>query len=227
MRFAVVSGVLAQTVMTSMMSTIALVMHDHGHDWPTVAVSLSAHFLGMFGLVLGGRAAGVSPWSKSIARRGARRPRGGRPDAAGPSRAGMGGPRDVRSRVGMEPGLVAATAILADATAPLERAGLLGFSDFAALATAAAGTILAGVALGTLGLGALVGVRGRLGAQPAGCVRTPTGPRGRSAPRRRVGVVILTFLRRRARGHAPAATRTAAGLRSVRYRGRPRARGGA
>jgi hypothetical protein len=56
--------------------------------------------------------------------------------------------------------------LLADATHPIERARLLGFSDFLALGTAALGAALAGVVLGTLGLGALVGLGASLALLP-------------------------------------------------------------
>jgi MFS family permease len=58
--------------------------------------------------------------------------------------------------VGWNIGFVAATAMLADATEPTERGRLLGFADFLALGAASIGASLAGLVLGSLGLGALV-----------------------------------------------------------------------
>ncbi|HJP65072.1 MAG TPA: hypothetical protein VKA30_02070, partial [Actinomycetota bacterium] len=51
---------------------------------------------------------------------------------------------------------VAATAVLSDATEPHERAGLLGFSDFAAIGTAAVGAVSSAAILGLVGVMALV-----------------------------------------------------------------------
>jgi MFS family permease len=156
-RAALIAAVVGQTVMSSTMATISLVLHNHGHGWPAAAVTLSAHFLGMFGLVLVvGRLVDRIGRDRSV--------------VAGMAVLAAGvlallaevevrwvAPAMLIIGIGWNISFVAATAMLADATAPLERARLLGFGDFLAYGIAAAGVTLAGVVIGALGLGALVG----------------------------------------------------------------------
>ncbi len=157
-RVAIVAAVFAQIVMTSMMSMVSLVLHDHGHGWPSVSISLSAHFLGMFGLVLViGRL--IDRLGRTLAA------------LIGLVILGAGtlaliaeirllwiAPAMFAIGIGWNVSYVAATAMLADATSPTERAGLLGFVDFLALGGAAIGTVLAGIVLDRVSLGALVGI---------------------------------------------------------------------
>jgi MFS family permease len=156
-RVALAAAVVAQTVMTSMMGIVSLVLHDHGHGWKTVAISLSAHFLGMFGLVLV-----VGSLVDRIGR-GVSLVLGLLVLAAGvllllaDVELGWVAPAMFLIGVGWNVAFVAATTMLADATEPSERARLLGFSDFAAFSAAAVGSLLAGVVLEARGLGALVG----------------------------------------------------------------------
>lgn len=49
---ALTSAVVAQAVMNGLMTIVGLVLVGHGHHLSAVAFSMSAHFLGMFGLVL-------------------------------------------------------------------------------------------------------------------------------------------------------------------------------
>ncbi|MBI4201772.1 MAG: hypothetical protein HY532_01475, partial [Chloroflexi bacterium] len=49
---AFIAAVLAQGVMAALMSVTGLIMIGHGHDVAAVPIVMSAHFLGMFGLVL-------------------------------------------------------------------------------------------------------------------------------------------------------------------------------
>ncbi len=60
--------------------------------------------------------------------------------------------------LGWNVGFVAATAMMADATSPAERAGLLGFADFLAMGSSVVSALLAGVVIGAFGMGALVAV---------------------------------------------------------------------
>jgi MFS family permease len=152
-RAAVVVAVLAQGVMSTMMSIVGVALVDHGHELSAVALTMSSHFLGMFGLVLV-----VGPVVDRIGR----------------DRAILGGmvvlaigclglavglelgsavPAMFAIGVGWNLAFVAATAMISDATEPHERARLLGFADFLAIAAAAGGSVVAGAILGTVGSG--------------------------------------------------------------------------
>jgi MFS family permease len=155
-RVALVAAIVAQTVMTAMMSIVALVLHHHGHEWPTVAVSMSAHFLGMFGLVLvAGRVVDRIGRDRAVVL-GLLVLTGGILTLLAEVELQWVAPAMFAIGVGWNVAFVAATTMLADATEPLERARLLGFVDFAALGSAAVGSILAGMVLETFSLGALV-----------------------------------------------------------------------
>jgi MFS family permease len=157
-RRALVAAIAAQIVMTSMMSIVSLAMRMHGHRWPAIAVSMSAHFLGMFGLVLV-----VGPIVDRVGRVAAA--------FAGLVVVAAGAllllvdlqvwyvaPAMWAVGVGWNVAFVAATAMLADATQPQERASLLGFSDFSALGSAALGAVLAGIVVSEWGLPWLAGI---------------------------------------------------------------------
>jgi MFS family permease len=165
-RAAVVAALISQGVMAMMMSTISLHLRDHAHGWSAVSIALSAHFLGMFGLVLFvGRLV----------------------DRIGRERSLVIGllvlvasvfallaevelrwvaPAMLIVGVGWNVSFVAATAMMADATGPAERAGLLGFADFLAMGSSVVSSLLAGIAIGVLGIGALVVVGGTVAMIP-------------------------------------------------------------
>jgi MFS family permease len=165
-RAALVAAVLAQGVMSTMMSIVGVALVDHGHDLAAVAATISSHFLGMFALVL---------------------VVGSVVDRIGRDRAILGGmivlaigclgltfgvalgtavPAMFAIGVGWNVAFVAATAMLSDATQPHERGRLLGFVEFVAIATAAGGSIVAGAMLGTIGPRAMAGVGAALALLP-------------------------------------------------------------
>jgi MFS family permease len=165
-RAALVAAVLAQGVMSTMMSIVGVAMVEHGHDLVAVEIAMSGHFLGMFGLVL---AVG------SVV------------DRVGRDRSVLAGmtvivggcllllpsvalawtiPAMLLIGIGWNVSFVAATAMLADATLPQERGRLLGFVDFVALTVAAGGSVVAGVMLGTVGLDPMVWVAGGIALIP-------------------------------------------------------------
>jgi MFS family permease len=166
-RAALVAAVLAQGVMSTMMSIVGVALVDHGHDLAAVAFSMSAHFLGMFGLVLVvGRVVDRLGRDRSIL--------GGLVVLAVgclallPGRAlGWVVPAMFAIGVGWNISFVAATAMLSDASEPHERGRLLGFVDFVAIAVAAAGSVVAGAILGIAGLNPMVLVAALLALAPA------------------------------------------------------------
>jgi MFS family permease len=88
--------------------------------------------------------------------------------------------------LGWNVSFVAATAMLVDATQPQERARLLGFVDFVAIAVAAVGSVVAGDILGTAGLDPMVLVAAGLALLPV-MVFVATRPgRSRTGPAERV-----------------------------------------
>lgn len=152
---AMITAVVSQGVMTTMMGIVGLVLHQHGHDWPAVSVTLSAHFLGMFGLVLVvGRV--VDRIGRSFAALvGLVVVASGILALLAEVRLVWFAPGMFAIGVGWNVAFVAATAMLADATEPLERGKLLGLTDFVAYGTGAVGTLLAGVIVDRWGLGSL------------------------------------------------------------------------
>jgi MFS family permease len=166
-QIAILAAVVSQGVMTSFMSIAGLILVDHGHDLADVSISLSVHFLGMFGLVLV-----VGPIVDRVGRQtsilmglaaiGA----GALGFLAG---AGLGSvlPAMLAIGIGWNLAFVAATAMLADATAPHERAGLVGFGDLSAMAAASIGSVAAAAILDAGGLVPLVLVGAGLCAIPA------------------------------------------------------------
>jgi MFS family permease len=165
-RAALVAAVLAQGVMSTMMSIVGVSLVDHGHDLAAVAISMSAHFLGMFGLVLVvGRLVDRLGRERSIL--------GGSVVLAlgciglVPGRAlGWVVPAMFAIGAGWNVAFVAATAMLSDATQPHERGGLLGFVEFVAIAVAAVGSLVAGAILGVAGLTPMVLVASLLALLP-------------------------------------------------------------
>ena len=153
---ALLAAVTSQAVMVGMMTLVGLVMVDHGHDLAAVALSLSAHFLGMFGLVLvvgqvvdrlGRQRAiliglfvltlGVLAFLPSVSLA-----------TIVPAMFAIG--------LGWNLAFVAATAVLADEARPSERARLVGLSDFLSIGAAAVVSVLAAGLLSAAGLATLV-----------------------------------------------------------------------
>lgn len=155
-RVAVTAAVISQGVMAMMMSTVSLHLRDHGHEWTAVSFVLSAHFLGMFGLVLF-----VGPLVDRMGRErslviGLLILIAGIAALLADVELLFVAPAMLIVGVGWNVSFVAATAMLADATAPVERAGLLGFTDFLAMGSSAIASLLAGVVIGAVGIDALV-----------------------------------------------------------------------
>ncbi len=119
-----------QAVMSSMMTLAALILVDHGHDLASVSVVISAHFLGMFALVLVvGRVVDRFGRVRSLVT-------GLLVLALGVLGFLPGGelltimPGMFLIGLGWNLAFVAATALLADAAPAAERAQLLGLPDF-------------------------------------------------------------------------------------------------
>jgi MFS family permease len=164
---ALLAAVVSQAVMTSVMALAGLVMADHGHDLGAISLTVSVHFLGMFGLVLV-----VGPLVERIGR--LRSVVAGLVVLAGGVLVLLPGPELVNFMPGMfavgvgwNIAFVASTTILADAARPTERGRLLGFSDFVALCAAAVLSVVAGLILGLVGLPMLVLVSVLLALVPA------------------------------------------------------------
>lgn len=178
---ALFAAVVSQAVMSSLMTVIGLTMVAHGHDLASVTATMSAHFVGMFGLVLvAGRVVDGIGRTRSIVI--------GLLILAGGLLILVTSPAFLVVMLGMfaigigwNLAFVASTAVLADAARPLERARLLGFSDFGAMAAAAAATVLAGALLGMAGLNALVAVAACLTLTPLLPLLIPR-PRTAGAP---------------------------------------------
>ncbi|MBI2304312.1 MAG: MFS transporter [Chloroflexi bacterium] len=150
------AAVVAQGVMTSLMSIIGVIMIESGHDLAAVSLSMSVHFVGMFGLVL--VAGQVVDWlgrQRSIVLGLLILAFGVLALVASPGLEAVL-PGMLLIGVGWNVSFVGSTTMLSDATRPVERARLLGFSDFASASMAALGAVLAGVLLGLAGLIPLV-----------------------------------------------------------------------
>jgi len=138
------AAIIAQAVMSGLMTVIGLVMIERGHDFGAVAVTMSAHFIGMFGLVL--VAGQLVDWL------------GRQPSIVIGLLILAGGVLILLLSPGLEamlPGMfaiglgwnfafVSSTVVMGDAALPAERASLLGFNDFAATGVAALSATLAG-----------------------------------------------------------------------------------
>lgn len=153
---ALTAGVVAQGVMAALMSVTGLIMVGNGHELPSIALVMSAHFLGMYGLVLVvGQLVDRLGRQVSIV--------AGLPVLAlgvlllltGP---GLGAVIAALFTIGLgwNVAFVGATAVLADAGRPAERARLLGFHDFAAIIMGAIGAAVCAAILGAAGLVPLV-----------------------------------------------------------------------
>lgn len=153
---ALTSAVVAQAVMNGLMTIVGLVLVGHGHHLSAVAFSMSAHFLGMFGLVLVvgqivdrlGRPQALVLGLVVLAAGAMALLASGRLEAVLLGMFAVG--------VGWNLAFVASTAVLADATGPAERARLLGFSDFAATSMGALAAATGGAVLGLAGLNQLI-----------------------------------------------------------------------
>jgi MFS family permease len=186
-RAAMLAAVLAQGVMSTMMSIVGVAMVEHGHDLVAVEIAMSGHFLGMFGFVLAvGSVVDRVGRDRSVL--------GGMSVIAGgcllllPSVAlGWTIPAMFLIGIGWNVSFVAATAMLADAAQPQERGRLLGFVDFVALAVASGGSVIAGLMLGTVGLDPMVLVAGGIALIPVLIFlvtrpRTPVPPGAEPVP---------------------------------------------
>jgi MFS family permease len=164
---ALLSAIAAQAVMTAIMALASLVLVHHGHDAGSVLVTVSVHFLGMFGLVLVvGRVVEIVGRFRSVLV-------GLIVLAAGALILLPGAeliffvPGMFLVGVGWNIAFVASTAILADAANANERGRLLGLSDFLALLGAALLAVISGLVLDALGLPALIFVGVLLALVPA------------------------------------------------------------
>lgn len=167
---AILAAIVAQAVMTSMMALAGVVMAGHGHDLGVISLTVSLHFVGMFGLVLI-----VGNFVQRIGK--LRSVVFGLVVLAGGVLLLLPGPELVTFMPGMfvvgvgwNIAFVASSTVLADSAQANERGSLLGFSDFVAILAAAALSGIAGVVVGNLGLAAFV-VIGLLAALiPAGLI---------------------------------------------------------
>jgi len=165
--FALLAAIVAQAVMTSIMALAGLVLADHGHDLSAISLTVSIHFVGMFGLVLVvGRLIDRLGHLRAVVL--------GLLVLAGGVLALLPGaellnfvPGMFAVGVGWNVAFVASTTILATAARPNERGRLLGASDFIALCAAAVLSVVSGLILGTVGLEALVVVGVLLALVPA------------------------------------------------------------
>ncbi len=153
---ALFAALVAQGVMTAVMAMAGLVLHQHGHDLGAVTLTVSLHFLGMFGLVLvvGRLVEQIGRFNSVVL--------GLLVLAAGTLLLLPGAelvnfiPGMFAVGVGWNIAYVAATTILADAARPAERGRLLGLSDSLSIATAAGLAVGAGLVLELYGLPGLV-----------------------------------------------------------------------
>jgi MFS family permease len=165
-RAALFAAVLSQAVMSTMMSIVGVAMVKHGHRLSAVEVATSFHFLGMFGLVIFvGRLVDRFGRDRAVLAGMAVLAAGCLGLLAGLA-LGWVIPAMFAIGLGWNVSFVAATAMLADATEPRERARLLGFVEFVAIAIAAVGSVVAGAILGTAGLDPMVLVAAGLALLP-------------------------------------------------------------
>ncbi|HZJ09154.1 MAG TPA: MFS transporter [Trueperaceae bacterium] len=153
---ALIAAVVSQGVMAALMSVTGLIMVGHGHELSAVALVMSSHFLGMFGLVLvAGQLVDRLGRQRSIVL--------GLLVLTGGVLLLLAGeglqtflPALFVIGLGWNLAYVGSTVVLADATRPLERARLLGFNDFAAINFGALGAAVCALILGSAGLVPLV-----------------------------------------------------------------------
>ncbi|MFM2105236.1 MAG: hypothetical protein RL338_268 [Chloroflexota bacterium] len=155
-RVTVITLVAAQAVMAMAMAVVGLVLVGHGHDLAAVSLTYSAHFLGMYGLVLL-----VGPF---VDRVGHRRSLvvGIAVELAGALLLLAGGdpptmiPAIFLVGLGWNVAFVASTTLLADATDAGERGRAIGLADALATTAAAVGSLAATEVLAHAGLAPLV-----------------------------------------------------------------------
>lgn len=167
---ALLAAIVSQAVMTATMALAGLLLVGHGHDLGSVSITISAHFLGMFGLVL--------VVGKLVDRIGRFR-------AVVTGLVGMAAgvlmllpgaallnfvPGMFLIGVGWNIAFVASSAVLADTARPAERGRLLGFSDALATTVAAVLSIGAGLIVGIIGPSVLVVTGVLLALIPAGLI---------------------------------------------------------
>lgn len=153
---ALIAAVVSQGVMAALMSVTGLIMVGHGHELSAVALVMSSHFLGMFGLVLvAGQLVDRLGRQRSIVL--------GLLVLTGGVLLLLAGeglqtflPALFTIGLGWNLAYVGSTVVLADAAQPLERARLLGFNDFAAINAGALGAAVCALILGSAGLVPLV-----------------------------------------------------------------------
>ncbi len=175
---ALLVAIAAQAVMTTTMSVIGLVLVHHGHDLAAVSIALSAHFLGMFGLVLVagqivdriGRQRSMTLGLVILAGGVLGLLAGTELDLVLPAMFGVG--------VGWNIAYVAATATLADASRPEERGRVMAAMDFSAIGMASLGSILGTAVLGQSGLPLLVAVSAVVAVLPIPVLRAAGSIRG-------------------------------------------------
>lgn len=149
---AIIVAVTSYAVMVGMMAMIGYLMTGHGHTQQSVFPVLSAHFMGMFALVL--------LVGKLIGRIGRPRAMQMGLGVLAVSVLALMAVHSVALNalalfgigLGWNIAFVAATAELTALTSATERGSVIGFSDLLAGASGAAITLLAGVAANTIGL---------------------------------------------------------------------------
>jgi MFS family permease len=177
-RSAVAAAVVAQAIMASAMGVVGLILVRHGHDLAAVSLTLSAHFLGMFGLVLVvgqvvDRMGRVRAEVLGLLILGA-----GVLGLIGEVHLEAVAPAMFAIGVGWNLAFVAATALLADATEPAERARLLGLSDLLGVGLGALGSALGAGVLGVVGVAPLAVAGALLAVLPAALIaRRPASAR--------------------------------------------------
>jgi MFS family permease len=172
---ALLAAVVAQAVMTSTMALAGLAMADHGHDLGAVSLTISVHFVGMFGFALV-----VGPLVERIGR--LRAVLLGLVVLAGGVLALLPAvelmnfvPGMFAVGIGWNFAYVASTTILADVAQANERGRLLGASDFIALVGAAMLAVVAGLVLDLVGLPAMIALAVLMALVPAALIALNRG----------------------------------------------------
>jgi MFS family permease len=134
------------------MGVVGLILVGHGHDLAAVSIVLSAHFLGMFGLVLvvGQVVDRVGRVRSAIV--GLLILGGGTLALMSEGHLHLVAPSMFAIGLGWNLAFVAATAMMSDATGPQERARLLGLSDLLGVGLGGVGSALGAGAVGLVGV---------------------------------------------------------------------------